>query len=70
MDMLGKAKNTANGLACCLYAYHLSSPNIARVFGKPGSSEGEGLQIVDTLIEEIKGNFIMWNAERDVLTQV
>ncbi|KAM3588533.1 hypothetical protein VKS41_000976 [Umbelopsis sp. WA50703] len=50
--------------------YGYVSPNIARVFGKPGSSEGEGLQIVDTLIEEIKGNFIMWNAERDVLTQV
>ncbi|KAG2175589.1 hypothetical protein INT43_001236, partial [Umbelopsis isabellina] len=50
--------------------YGYVSPNIARIFGKPGSSEGEGLHIVDTLIEQIKANFVMWNAEKDVLTQV
>jgi hypothetical protein len=40
------------------------------VFGKPGPSEGEGLHLVDFLIEQIKANFVMWNAEQDILIQV
>ncbi|CAO3672042.1 unnamed protein product [Umbelopsis vinacea] len=50
--------------------YGYVSPNIARVFGKPGPSEGEGLHVVDFLIDQIKANFIMWNAEQDVLIQI
>jgi hypothetical protein len=47
-----------------------SSPNIARMFGKPGPSEGEGQRIVNFLIDQIKTNFGMWNADDDVLIQV
>jgi hypothetical protein len=53
-----------------LSPFFFHSPNIARQFGKPGPSEGEGQRIVSFLIDQIKTNFGMWNADEDVLVQV
>ncbi|KAH8550240.1 armadillo-type protein [Umbelopsis sp. PMI_123] len=50
--------------------YGYVSPNIARMFGKPGPSEGEGQRIVNFLIDQIKTNFGLWNADDDVLIQI
>ncbi|CAO3661292.1 unnamed protein product [Umbelopsis ramanniana] len=50
--------------------YGYVSPNIARQFGKPGPSEGEGQRIVSFLIDQIKTNFGLWNADEDVLVQI
>lgn len=46
------------------------SPNIANAFGRPGPSDGEGLHIINFFIEQIQANFILWNADPDVLLQV
>ncbi|KAI9318087.1 armadillo-type protein [Dichotomocladium elegans] len=50
--------------------YGYMSPNIAHVFGRPGPSDGQGLEIVDFYIDQIKANFILWNADPDVLVQI
>ncbi|CDS07016.1 hypothetical protein LRAMOSA09539 [Lichtheimia ramosa] len=50
--------------------YGFMSPNIARVFGRPGPSEGHGLEIIDFFIDQIQANFILWNADPDVLHQI
>ncbi|KAG2212895.1 hypothetical protein INT45_007411 [Circinella minor] len=50
--------------------YGYMSPNIARVFGRPGPSDGHGLEIVDFFIDQIKANFILWSADPDVLVQI
>ena len=54
----------------CILIEIFYSPNIARVFGRPGPSEGHGLEIIDFFIEQIKANFMLWNADPDVLHQV
>ncbi|KAI8147321.1 armadillo-type protein [Fennellomyces sp. T-0311] len=50
--------------------YDYMSPNIARDFGRPGPSDGHGLQIIDFFIEQIKANFVLWSADPDVLLQI
>ncbi|KAI8646967.1 armadillo-type protein [Parasitella parasitica] len=50
--------------------YGFMSPNIAKAFGRPGPSDGQGLKIVDFFIQQLKANFILWNADPDVLAQL
>ncbi|KAI8377732.1 armadillo-type protein [Radiomyces spectabilis] len=50
--------------------YGFISPNIAKAFGRPGPSDGEGIYIVDFFIQQMKANFVLWNAEQDVLLQL
>ncbi|KAI9483543.1 MAG: armadillo-type protein [Benjaminiella poitrasii] len=50
--------------------YGYMSPNIARAFGRPGPSDGQGMQIIVFFIEQMKTNFILWNADPDVLYQL
>ncbi|EPB86259.1 hypothetical protein HMPREF1544_06987 [Mucor circinelloides 1006PhL] len=50
--------------------YGYISPNIAKAFGRPGPSDGQGLRIIDFFIEQMKVNFILWNADPDVLAQL
>lgn len=50
--------------------YGYMSPNIAKAFGRPGPSDGQGIAIIDFFIEQMKTNFILWNADPDVLSQV
>jgi hypothetical protein len=50
--------------------YGYMSPNIAKAFGRPGPSDGQGIVIIDFFIEQMKTNFILWNADPDVLSQV
>lgn len=50
--------------------YGYMSPNIAKAFGRPGPSDGQGLRIIDFFIEQMKVNFILWNADPDVLAQL
>lgn len=50
--------------------YGYISPNIAMAFGRPGPSDGQGVAIIDFFIEQMKTNFILWNADPDVLSQV
>lgn len=50
--------------------YGFISPNIAKAFGRPGPSDGQGLRIIDFFIEQMKLNFILWNADPDVLAQL
>jgi hypothetical protein len=50
--------------------YGYMSPNIAKAFGRPGPSDGQGIGIIDFFIEQMKSNFILWNADPDVLGQV
>ncbi|KAL1930141.1 hypothetical protein VTP01DRAFT_1295 [Rhizomucor pusillus] len=50
--------------------YGYISPNIANAFGRPGPSDGEGLHIINFFIEQIQANFILWNADPDVLLQI
>ena len=50
--------------------YGYMSPTIARVFGRPGPSDGHGLEIIDFFIDQIKANFVLWSADPDVLVQV
>lgn len=49
--------------------YGHMSPSIAKAFGRPGPSDGHGMEIVDFFIEQMKVNFILWNADPDVLNQ-
>lgn len=62
--------NYASLLSRVLTYTGTSSPNIARVFGRPGPSDGQGLQIIDFFIDQIQANFMLWNADPDVLLQV
>ncbi|RUP44505.1 hypothetical protein BC936DRAFT_149360 [Jimgerdemannia flammicorona] len=50
--------------------YGFMSANIARAFGKPGPSDGQGPQVLDFLIDRIRSNFVLWNADPDVLVQI
>lgn len=50
--------------------YGYISPNIAKAFGRPGPSDGQGIAIIDFFIEQMKTNFILWNADPDVLNQL
>ncbi|KAG1159659.1 hypothetical protein G6F37_004686 [Rhizopus arrhizus] len=50
--------------------YNYISPNVAKSFGRPGPSDGKGLQVMDFFVEQMKNNFILWNADPDVLTQL
>lgn len=50
--------------------YGFISPNIAKAFGRPGPSDGHGLRVIDFFIEQMKLNFILWNADPDVLAQL
>ncbi|KAI8973333.1 armadillo-type protein [Mycotypha africana] len=50
--------------------YGYTSPNIAKAFGRPGPSDGQGLHVIDFFIEQMKLNFILWNADPDVLQQL
>ncbi|OBZ88181.1 Exportin-4 [Choanephora cucurbitarum] len=50
--------------------YGYMSPFIAKAFGRPGPSDGQGLLLIDFLIDQIKTNFILWNADPDVLNQL
>ncbi|KAI8889382.1 hypothetical protein K501DRAFT_320347 [Backusella circina FSU 941] len=50
--------------------YGYMSPSIAKAFGRPGPSDGQGMEIVDFFIEQMKINFILWNADPDVLNQL
>ncbi|KAI9271756.1 armadillo-type protein [Phascolomyces articulosus] len=50
--------------------YGYMSPNIARAFGRPGPSDGLGLEIIDFFIDQIKANFVLWSADPDVLVQI
>lgn len=50
--------------------YGFMSPNIAKAFGRPGPSDGQGVHVVDFFIEQMKTNFILWNADPDVLDQL
>ncbi|KAG0179452.1 Exportin-4 [Apophysomyces sp. BC1034] len=50
--------------------YGYMSPNIAKSFGRSGPSEGQGLHIIDFFIEQMKANFMLWNADPDVLQQI
>ncbi|KAI8985067.1 armadillo-type protein [Pilobolus umbonatus] len=50
--------------------YGYISPNIARAFGQPGPSDGQGEHIIDFFIQQMRLNFILWNADPDVLTQL
>jgi hypothetical protein len=54
-------------IVCLILLY---SPNVAKAFGRPGPSDGKGLQVMDFFVEQMKNNFILWNADPDVLTQV
>ncbi|KAF7720629.1 Exportin-4, partial [Apophysomyces ossiformis] len=50
--------------------YGYISPNIAKAFGRSGPSEGQGPHIIDFLIEQMKTNFMLWNADTNVLLQI
>ncbi|KAI9022740.1 armadillo-type protein [Phycomyces nitens] len=50
--------------------YGYISPNIAKAFGRPGPSDGQGVHIIDFCIEQLKTNFVLWNADPDVLLQL
>lgn len=50
--------------------YGYMSPSIAKAFGRPGPSDGQGIHIMDFFIEQMKTNFILWNADPDVLNQL
>ncbi|KAI8090033.1 armadillo-type protein [Halteromyces radiatus] len=50
--------------------YGFMSPNIAKSFGQPGPSDGQGVQIIEFFIEQMKNNFMLWNADPDVLSQL
>ncbi|RUS18080.1 LOW QUALITY PROTEIN: hypothetical protein BC937DRAFT_89166 [Endogone sp. FLAS-F59071] len=50
--------------------YGFMSPNIAKAFGKPSPSDGQGFQVLDFLIDRIRANFVLWNADPDVLVQM
>ena len=50
--------------------YGYMSPHLAKAFGRPGPSDGQGLRIIDFFIEQMKLNFILWNADPDVLAQL
>ncbi|CEP08479.1 hypothetical protein, partial, partial [Parasitella parasitica] len=50
--------------------YGFMSPNMAKAFGRPGPSDGQGLKIVDFFIQQLRLNFILWNADPDVLAQL
>lgn len=50
--------------------YGYISPNIAKAFGRPGPSDGQGVQIIDFFVDQIKINFVLWNADPDVLGQL
>lgn len=48
----------------------MHSPNIAKAFGRPGPSDGKGLQVIDFFIEGMRSSFVLWNADPDVLKQL
>ncbi|KAI9273596.1 armadillo-type protein [Sporodiniella umbellata] len=50
--------------------YNYTSPNIAKTFGRPGPSDGKGIQVINFFIEQMKNNFVLWNADPDVLCQL
>jgi hypothetical protein len=50
--------------------YGFMSPNIAKSFGQPGPSDGQGVHILEFFIEQMKSNFMLWNADPDVLSQL
>ncbi|RCH80002.1 Exportin-4, partial [Rhizopus stolonifer] len=50
--------------------YGYMSPHIAKVFGRPGPSDGQGLLVIGFFIDQMKTNFILWNADPDVLNQL
>ncbi|CAO3659151.1 unnamed protein product [Rhizopus microsporus] len=50
--------------------YSYISPNIAKAFGRPGPSDGKGLQVIDFFIEGMRTSFVLWNADPDVLKQL
>ncbi|KAI8070967.1 armadillo-type protein [Gongronella butleri] len=50
--------------------YGQMSAGLAHAFGKPGPSDGQGTAVLDFLLQQIKANFMLWNAEQDVLTQL
>ncbi|CAO3592648.1 unnamed protein product [Absidia cylindrospora] len=50
--------------------YGFMSPNLAKAFGQPGPSDGQGVRILEFFIEQMKSNFMLWNADPDVLSQL
>ncbi|ORX55719.1 hypothetical protein DM01DRAFT_1345196 [Hesseltinella vesiculosa] len=50
--------------------YGMVSANIARAYGRPGPSDGQGLNVLDFLLQQLKANFMLWNADPDVLSQL
>lgn len=45
------------------------SPNLLHAYGEP-SRGGKGDSILEFLISKLRINFVMWNADPDVLSQV
>ncbi|CAG8435067.1 2923_t:CDS:10 [Ambispora gerdemannii] len=49
--------------------YSSMSQNLVAAFGKP-TSQGEGIRILELIIELTKRNFVLWNADVDPLLQI
>lgn len=70
MAILGEAVSSLLLDLQLIFFRNNGSPNIAHAFGCPGPSDGQGLHIIDFYIDMIQANFILWNADPDVLLQI